>query len=56
MIEKNNAFIIAVISKEDNEEYIFEECEELKLLSFALNYKIIDIVYQKRNTQIGIKP
>ena len=48
MIKKNKAFIIAVIAKEDNTDYIHEECEELKLLATALNYDIIDIIYQNK--------
>ena len=43
MIKKNKAFIIAVIAKEDNTDYIHEECEELKLLATTLNYDIIKI-------------
>ena len=48
MIKKNKAFIVAVIAKEDNTDYIHEECEELKLLATALNYDIIDFIYQNK--------
>ena len=49
MIKKSNAYIIAVIAKDDNDEYIYDECDELTLLSSNLDYSIIDIIYQKKS-------
>jgi len=52
MTKKNNAFIIALILKEDRFEFE-EDIDELKQLSTTLGYNIVNTFVQKRN-QIDI--